>query len=166
MVKIARDLRVRQGATPRLLIIDFKAGLEDLSRGALVGMDDVIAVCDPSLAGISATITLRETIEAQRAGREPAIRHLDSAVSVELARRLFRESRLGGFHAVLNRASDGAMEQRMRELLGEHHIKVAAVIPDSPEIRNAWFLGTALPSAEALAGVGALADRLELGVED
>lgn len=146
LVKIARDLRVRSGTNPSVLIVDFKAGLEDSFRGALVAMDDVVVVTDPSAAGISAAVALKESLAAQRAGDEPATRHLESPASVELARRLYRESPPTGFHVVANKVDDSAVEQLMREHLRPHGIDIAAVIPRCPEIHDAWLWGKPLSS--------------------
>ncbi len=163
MVKIARDLRVRSGTTPSILIVDFKAGLEDSFRGALVAMDDVIVVIDPSAAGISAAVALKESLAAQRAGGEPATRHLESRTSVELARRLYRESSLTGIHVVANKVDDSAVERLMREHLRPHGIELTTVIPRCLEIHDAWLWGKPISSLAISKPVKKLVAHLEEG---
>lgn len=139
IVKLSRDLRVTDGGRPVTLLVDFKAGLEDFSRGALVAMDALVAVCDPSMAGIQIAITLQQVLERQRHGDLPATGHLESPDLVELARRLYRESRIDCLHVVLNKVPYPETGAIMRERLEAAGLEVATVLPDTPALRKAWL---------------------------
>jgi CO dehydrogenase nickel-insertion accessory protein CooC1 len=161
MVKVARDLRVRDGGKPAVLLVDFKAGLEDSSRGALVGMDAVVVVCDPSLAGIHVAITFSGMLAARDAGSEPATAHLEEPGLAELLRRLYREWRSGIMEVVLNKVTDAETEACLREKLAAHGIEPAAVLYDSGDLRRAWLRGTELNAPVTDEALAMLAQRLE-----
>lgn len=145
IVKLARDIKIQEHGSSSVLLVDFKAGLEDLSRGAMVTMDAIVAVCDPSTAGIQTAISLNSTLEAQRAGNLPATAHLESHEMVELAKRLYREHAVPTMHVVFNKVPDQETRHYLYERLSAENIPVAGCLPDSREIRLAWLHGDPLP---------------------
>jgi CO dehydrogenase maturation factor len=144
-IKIARDLVVRRGGRLMTMLVDLKAGIEDASRGVIVGMDDVIVICDPSAAGLGVAGAVKRIADQLRSGEEPATAHLEPAGLAELARRLFRESRLRGVEVILNRVPDDRTAEYMSRVLGSSGIEPLLVLPESPEIHNAWLHGKPLP---------------------
>lgn len=161
MVKLARDLRVRDGGKPAVLLVDFKAGLEDSSRGALVGMDAVIVVSDPSMAGIHVAITFSGILAARDSGAEPATAHLEEPGLADLMRRLYRDWRSGIMEVVLNKVPDAETEACLRQILDAHGIEPAAVLHDSSELRKAWLYGTELDAPSTDGSLAILVRRLE-----
>lgn len=161
LVKLARDVRVRRGERAVDLLVDFKAGLEDTSRGVLVGMDAIVVVCDPSTAGVQTAVALKGVLEEQRGGHVPSTAHLESPVLAELMRKLYRDWRVVGMEVVLNKVPEPETEAYLRERLAAEGITVAACLPDLKPMRDAWLRGRELPTQAAATAAKALALRLE-----
>lgn len=163
MTKIARDFAFEHDDEAPVTLLDFKAGIEDFSRGVITSLDWVIVVMDPSYAGVQAAVTLKKLLEQMHAGFLPATRHLGEPELVELTRRNYRMARTKGALYVLNKASGPDTEHFLRQRLIEAGINVAASIPDDRALRQAWLEGTPLHStlaeAEAASIVRALEER-------
>lgn len=163
MTKIARDFAFEpEGAAP-VTLLDFKAGIEDMSRGVITSLDWVIVVMDPSYAGIRAGVTMKTLLDQMRAGELPATRHLASAELVELTQRTYREARTQGVLYVLNKVPDADTEHFLWQRLLEAEINVVASIPEDPVLRQAWLEGTPLHSAHAEAEAAKIVRALEQG---
>jgi CO dehydrogenase nickel-insertion accessory protein CooC1 len=163
MVKIARDLVVRRGGEPMTMLVDLKAGIEDTSRGVITGMSDVIVVCDPSAAALGIAQAMKRVVEDLHRGAEPATAHIESAAMAELARQLFRQSRLKRVEVILNNVPDPQTATYMTRKLARLDMEPIAVLHESPALRQAWLRGEPLPCdglSDALAGV---VTRMEAG---
>jgi len=161
LVKIARDLIVTHRGRRMLMLVDLKAGLEDTARGVLVGMDQAIVVTDPSIAGIGIATYMSELIAQLRTGAEPATHHLESEELADLARRLFRESRLAAVHVILNRVAGEDEERDMRSLLAERGVEPIAAIPDRAALRRAWLRSQPLAAPDLAGELDRALDRLK-----
>lgn len=146
MVKVARDVQVRKGNEPYLLLIDFKAGLEDSSRGALVSMDQIVVVCDPSTAGLQTAITLQQVIRSQKTGAAPSTRHLEQVQMADLMIELFRQTKVKALHTVLSKVPDSETESYMLGELKKAGMNAICSVPNSPDLRSAWLRGKELPT--------------------
>jgi CO dehydrogenase nickel-insertion accessory protein CooC1 len=160
-VKIARDLVVRRHGRPMLLLVDLKAGIEDTSRGVVTGMDQLIVICDPSTAGLGMAVAMRQIIDDLSQGAEPATVHIESKEMAELARRLFRESRLRDVHVVLNKVPNLETGNYMTQVLDSAGIKPLAILRHSQTLENAWLMGDVLPTTEQSDALNAAIDELE-----
>jgi len=96
MTKIARDFTFEPEGEKPVTLLDFKAGIEDVSRGVITSLDWVIIVTDPSYAGVRAAATMKRLLEQMHSGFMPATRHLAVPELVELTRRAYREARTKG----------------------------------------------------------------------
>ncbi|MGW8266593.1 MAG: P-loop NTPase, partial [Longimicrobiales bacterium] len=103
IAKIARDVRVRGRDPNPLLLLDFKAGFEDSARGVLTGLDWAVVVVDPTTASLHMAIHMKRMVRKIQEGVPPATAHLSDPHLAELARRQFKESRIQGVVAILNR---------------------------------------------------------------
>lgn len=146
MVKVARDLQVCKGNEPYLLLVDFKAGLEDSSRGALVSMDQIVVVCDPSTAGLQTAITLQQVIRSQKTGAAPSTRHLEQVQMADLMIELFRQTKVKALHTVLSKVPDSETESYMLGELKKAGMNAICSVPNSPDLRSAWLRGKELPT--------------------
>ena len=147
--KIARDFRIKAEGTPGVTLVDFKAGFEDSARGVITSLDWVIVVVDPSTAAIQMAVHMQRMVEMLQAGRPPATEHLASPDLVELARSLFRESRVKGVLVALNRVTDEAVERYLRQKLSEQGLEPVAVIQEDSGLQTAWLKGDRLPRGHA-----------------
>ena len=145
--KIARDLRVVNGADPPVMVADFKAGLEDSARGVITGLNWALVVVDPTLAAVQVALQIKRTIAQIRAGALPATEHLDSPSLVELAHGLYRQARIHGLACVLNRISDPQTEEILRQRLAKGGIDPIGTIPSDEAIARAWLRGSRLTAA-------------------
>lgn len=68
IAKVARDVRVRGGGDPPLLLVDFKAGFEDSARGVLTGLDWAVVVVDPTTASLHMAIHMKQMVRKIRGG--------------------------------------------------------------------------------------------------
>jgi CO dehydrogenase nickel-insertion accessory protein CooC1 len=163
IAKIARDVRVRCGEERPLLIVDFKAGFEDSARGVLTGLDWILVVVDPTTAGVHMAVHLHRMWEKVRHGTPPATSHLEDQRLVDLAVRQFRECRVRGTSAILNRTSDPEVEAYMRGKLGAlGGPPILATLPEDPGLQGRWLRGEEVWTH----GLAAQVRPLVLGLED
>jgi CO dehydrogenase nickel-insertion accessory protein CooC1 len=161
MTKIARDFSFELEGEAPVTLVDFKAGIEDASRGVITSLDWVIVVIDPSCAGVRAAVTMKTLLEQMHGGFMPATRHLASPELVELSQRMYREARTQGALYVLNKVPDTDTEHFLWQQLLEAELNVAASIPDDPAVRQAWLEGIPLISARASAEAAKIVRALE-----
>jgi CO dehydrogenase maturation factor len=145
ITKIARDLRLRRAGVDPVTVTDFKAGLEDSARGAVIGLDWALVVVDPTTAAIQMAVHVKKMVEQLRSGARPATAHLDSPDLVVLANRIFLSARVKGIVVVLNKIVDAETERYLRERLGGEGIRPSGVLYDDPTTRLAWLKGEPLP---------------------
>jgi CO dehydrogenase maturation factor len=142
IAKIARDLTVRDGDEDPLLLVDFKAGFEDSARGVLTGLDWILVVVDPTTAAVGMAVHLQRMVEKIRSGAPPATAHLQDPGLADLAVRLFRESRIRGVSAVLNRIPDAESEAFLRgKLEAEGGPPVLGVLQEDRSVQARWLRG-------------------------
>lgn len=151
MTKIARDFTPEMPGCPPVVLVDFKAGIENVSRGVITSLDWVVVVIDSSFAGVRAAITMQGLIDQLRAGRKPATRHLTSAHLAALAEENYKRARTKGVFYILNKVPDPETEHELWQQLIAGRIPAGAVIREDPEIRRAWLEGVPVTSAAALA---------------
>lgn len=163
MTKIARDFAFRTSGAEPVTLIDFKAGIEDASRGVITSLDWVVVVVDPSQAGARAAVSMKRMLDQMRAGHPPATRHLASPELAELTRRAYREARTRGALYVLNKMPDAETEHVLLRYLREAQIHPLASIPDDPALRRAWLRGARLRSALAEEAAAKIIEALESG---
>jgi CO dehydrogenase nickel-insertion accessory protein CooC1 len=157
--KIVRDLRIVDGDRPFLTLIDFKAGLEDVARGVIVGLDQVVVVVDPTGASVRLAADMAESVRLLRSGIRPATRHLDRRDLVAIAERNFAQARTSDCIVVLNRISNPHEERKLRERLGEVGIEPVGSIPTDPRIAQTWLDGGPLSASMPSPAIEAI-DRL------
>jgi CO dehydrogenase nickel-insertion accessory protein CooC1 len=161
MTKIARDFAFEPDGEAPVTLLDFKAGVEDASRGVITSLDWVIVVMDPSYAGVRAAVTMKMLLDKMRGGFMPATRHLASPELVALTRRSYQEARTHGALYVLNKVPDVDTEHFLWQRLLEAEINVVASIPDDPTLRQAWLEGAPLHSMKADAEAAKIVRALE-----
>jgi CO dehydrogenase nickel-insertion accessory protein CooC1 len=149
IAKIVRDIRIHVPDNEPVTVVDFKAGFEDTARGVIIGLDWALVVVDPTLAGVQMAIDLKETVEQLERGALPATEHLTRPALIDLARDLYRRSRIQGVLCVLNRVSDAGVAHVLRAKLGEKGIDPIGVIPTIPSIAESWLTGARLDSITA-----------------
>jgi CO dehydrogenase maturation factor len=147
IAKIVRDMHVRlpDGEEP-VMLVDFKAGFEDIARGVITGLDWILAVVDPTRAAVEMVFQLRDTLMRVRSGASPATAHIKDPVLAKHARRLYREARVKGLFTILNRVAAKEIEGYLRRRLAESDISPVAMIPQHEEITAAWLRGGRLPA--------------------
>lgn len=162
VAKIARDVRIRDASGYPLFLADFKAGFEDSARGVILGLDWALVVVDPTTASLHMALHLDQTVRKLREGALPATAHLEDPALVEMARRQFRESKVRGVVAILNRVPDAETEEfmrkRIRELGGP---PVLGTLPESGEVQRQWLRGEEVASS----ALEALVDGVTLELE-
>jgi hypothetical protein len=94
-------------------------------------------------------------------GALPATAHLKSPEQQDIARTIFRHSRLVGVLTVLNKVGDRDTEQIMRAKLAEWGIRPSAIIPQKPDISLAWLNGSKLSVDTAGDAMTGVVDELE-----
>jgi CO dehydrogenase maturation factor len=142
--KIARDVQIRWKGIAPVTLVDFKAGFEDSARGAVVSLDWILAVVDPTHAAVQMALHMKNMVEKLQAGAPPATAHLEREELAELARMLFREAKIRGVLAVLNRVRDAEMEDYLRGELRKGGLTPIAAIQEDPGLTLAWLKGSAL----------------------
>jgi CO dehydrogenase maturation factor len=163
IAKIARDVRVRREGERPPMIVDFKAGFEDSARGVLTGLDWILVVADPTTAGVHMAVHLHRMWEKIRHGTPPATSHLEDQRLVDMAVRQFRECRVRGISAILNRTSDSDVEAYMRgKLAALGGPPVLATFPENPGLQGRWLRGEEVWNHALAAQVRPLV----LGLED
>jgi CO dehydrogenase nickel-insertion accessory protein CooC1 len=161
IAKIARDLHVTDIGPDDVMLVDYKAGFEDSARGALTSLDWVLSVVDPTTAALQMALHLARMVTEIRAGTPPATEHLERPELVDLAVRLFREARVRGVLAILNRVPDPNAESYLREALEVAGVPVVGVIGEDPTIQVQWLRGKRLGSDYLSEAAARLARGLE-----
>jgi len=162
IAKIARDLRVTDIGPADVMLVDYKAGFEDSARGALTSLDWVVAVVDPTTAAVQMAVHLARMVEAIRGGVPPATRHLESPELAALAVRLFRESRVRGAAAVLNRVASPETGRYLRDALGRGNVPVLGSLEEDPQIQGQWLRGERVVSGRLLQAARSVVRELEV----
>ncbi|MEJ2013619.1 MAG: P-loop NTPase [Anaerolineales bacterium] len=142
--KIARDVQIRRKGITPVTLVDFKAGFEDSARGAVVSLDWILAVVDPTHAAVQMALHMKNMVEQLQAGAPPATEHLEREELRELARTLFREAKIRDVLVVLNRVRDEEMESYLRGELHKGGLTPVAVIHEDPGLTLAWLKGAEL----------------------
>jgi CO dehydrogenase nickel-insertion accessory protein CooC1 len=153
IAKIARDLRVHGNGTEPVTLLDFKAGFEDLARGAVTSLDWAVVVVDPTIAAVEMAAHIQALVREVKAGGLPATQHLEDPALVEAANRLYRQAVIKGVYVVMNRVQDARMEHYLRERLHEHGVEAYAVVPADQAIARAWLAGETLKLGRAKCSV-------------
>ena len=165
--KIARDLEIRGRADRTLTIVDLKAGIEDSARGVLTKLDWAIVVVDPTTAAVQMAESLREMVRQIRDGVPPATEHLDDPAHVEMATRMFRDAKVKGVLAILNRVPDFEMEFDLSgKVCREALVKVIGALREDPSVGKAWLDGLPVYSPENKARVSGIVDWMEAAEGD
>ena len=163
MTKIARDFVLETDGPRPVTLLDFKAGIEDVTRGVVTSLDWIVGVIDPSYAGVRAAATLQRLLQQMHAGRLPATRHLQSAEMVKLTEDTYRAARTKGTVYVLNKVPPVETAHTFREMLKEAGISPVASLSDEPTLRREWMEGLPLTSASARSEATKLVLALEEG---
>jgi CO dehydrogenase nickel-insertion accessory protein CooC1 len=170
IVKIGRDLRVSVGDEPSITVIDFKAGFEDTTRGAITSLDWAVVVVDPTTAAIEMAVDMESMVARMKAGELPATQHLESEHLVDLANQFYREARIKGVVSVLNKIEDQDMENYTRFELISRGVEPLCAIYVDPVISDCWLKGLPINSLssrmEALKIVSGLEAVAELENEE
>jgi len=161
IAKIARDLRVRPSGPNNILLVDFKAGLEDPARGVITGLDWALTVVDPSLPAIRLALEMQNMVHSLKAGRPPATRHLDRPELVRLALQIYHEARIEQVSVVLNKIRDSRTENLIRRGLEEEGIEPIGVLRESDAVSQAWLEGRPLTGRRVFDDARRLARDLE-----
>jgi len=161
MTKIARDFAFQSPGEAPVTLVDFKAGVEDASRGVITSLDWVVVVMDPSHAGVRAAVTMKTLLDQMHGGFVPATRHLKSPELVALTLRNYREARTRGAVYVLNKVPDPDTEHYLWQRLLAEEINVVASIHDDSPLRQAWLEGKPLRSAHGEAEAAKIVRALE-----
>lgn len=161
MTKIARDFVLQTKGLPPVTVVDFKAGIEDASRGVITSLDWLVMVIDPTYAAVRAAVTMQRLVRQMQAGHRPATRHLPSPELVELTEATYRNARTKGVVCVLNKIPDAVTAQQLAQALSREGLQPAASIPEDPQLRQAWLQGSPLRSEAARAEAGKLVRTLE-----
>ena len=167
IANIARDLVVQDLDPEHVVLVDFKAGFEDSARGAVTSLDWALVVVDPTVAAVQMAIHLAAMVSEIRAGVPPATQHLiDDGHLVELAIRLFREARIRGVVASLNRVTDASAEAYLRDSLEHGSVPVVGRFGADPAVEEQWLYGRRIRSDVLAREAGALVKGLEAVVQE
>lgn len=162
IAKIARDLVVsKPGANP-VFLADLKAGMEDSARGVLARMDLAVVVVDPTIASIGIAGDLQTMVQQIREGALPATEHMDIPAHVQLANDLFRETKVRGVMAILNRVPDVNTEVRLTgKVMDQAGLKPIGALREDSTVGSAWLEGSPLSSNENQSRISGIVDRME-----
>ena len=142
--KVVRDVRIVRRGEPFVTVIDFKAGFEDVARGVIASLNQVLVVVDPTNAAVQMALDMKRTVQLMRSGVLPATGHLQSSALIELANRSFEEAELSAFFVVLNRIREPRAGEALIERLRANGIEPVATIPEHSSIADAWLEGVPL----------------------
>ena len=161
IAKITRDLELPPSSSPKVLLIDLKAGFEDSARGVLVRLDGALAVVDPTAVAVRMAIALTRLVDEIHAGALPATRHLADPALVALANRLYAEARIRDVLVVLNRIADRETDRTLRRALEGAGVSVSGVVHEDPALTRAWLMEEALDGRALEPEIERIVDRLE-----
>lgn len=161
IAKVSRDLVVNDFGSDPVTLVDFKAGFEDSARGALTSLNQAITVVDPTLAAVQMAIHLSRMVAEIQQGVPPATQHLDQLDLVEMAIRRFRESRVEGVVALLNRIGDATTDAYLRVALTDAGIPVVGSLRKDLSVEKQWLRGRRVHTEALTEDAAALVEGLE-----
>jgi len=163
--KIARDIILHRKDQEPVTLIDFKAGFEDSARGAVTNLDWAIVVVDPTTASIEMAANMRDMVLKIQADDLPATAHLENPEMIDLANRIFTDSKIKDVFFVLNKVPNAEIEDYLREKLLENDIRPLGVIHEDPTIPIAWLKGNPLNAGVVMGEVQLILDKLAESVD-
>jgi len=163
--KIARDIILHQEGREPVTLIDFKAGFEDSARGAVTNLDWAIVVVDPTTASIEMAANMRDMLLKIQADDLPATAHLENPEMIDLANRIFTDSKIKNVFFVLNKVPNSEIEDYLREKLLEKGITPLGAIHEDPTISIAWLKGNPLKAGVVKGEVQLILDKLAESVD-
>jgi hypothetical protein len=119
-------------------------------------------VVDPTTAALRMAGHLQGMLAKIREGVPPATSHLEDPGLVETAVRLFRESRVRGLAAILNRVPDSESEAYLRrqiEAVGGP--PVLGVLPEDRTLQQQWLRGEEVNAPALMKRIRSLVFALE-----
>lgn len=161
VAKIARDFSPHFTNEEPVMLVDFKAGFEDLARGNIATLDWIIVVIDPTTAAVQMAINMRDTVNQLKAGGKPATAHLEGPELIEWAYKLYREARIQDVSFVLNKVRDEETETYLRHKLAEHGIEPMGMIGDESAVSLAWLRGDAFGETAVKTEMSSMIKTLE-----
>jgi CO dehydrogenase nickel-insertion accessory protein CooC1 len=158
--KIARDIILHSKDQEPVTLIDFKAGFEDSARGAVTNLDWAIVVVDPTTASVEMAASMRDMVLKIQANALPATAHLENPEMIDLANRIFTDSKIKDVFFVLNKVPNAEIEDYLREKLLTKDIKPLGVIHEDPTIPIAWLKGDPLKASVVMGEAQLILDNL------
>ena len=159
--KITRDLKIHGTGDPPITLIDLKAGLEDPARGVITGLDWVIVVVDPTNASIQIAVDIKNMVDQIKAGKLPATKHLENPELVEIANKIFLNTKIKDVLVILNKIKNKETESYIKRELKKKGIEPIGTIRKDPSISLFWLKGKFLESVKAKIDIEKLIERLE-----
>lgn len=144
MTKVARDLSIDDGDEAPVMLVDCKAGYEDSARGVVTGLDWALVVVDPTVAGMQMAYSMHHMAQQMRLGALPATRHMRRPERIEMANAIFRQAKLRGVLAILNKVKDQGTQEFMQSKLSKWGIRPIGAIREDPAVSQAWLQGSKL----------------------
>jgi len=159
--KIARDFRIQMPGKSPVMLIDFKAGFEEIARGVITSLDWAVMIVDPTVAAIEMASNIQDIVDGIQHGKLPATHHLDSPDLVAMANDQYREAKIKGVMYLINKVDCIETEAYLVAKLAEQGIQPAAVIDSDPSISKAWLKGTPILWHKSQAGIMEFIGKLE-----
>lgn len=163
--KITRDLRINGIGDQPITLIDVKAGLEDSARGVITSMDWIITVVDPTPAGIQIGVDVKNLVSRIKAGELPSTEYLQSPLLVEEAKKIYKEARIKGAFALLNKIRDEQMENYVSQKLKGKGVNIIGVTYEDPSISLSWLQEKSLEGTKTNKDIMKAIRKLEQSVK-
>ncbi len=165
IAKIARDLWIESNGPHPVMVIDFKAGLEDSARGVLTNLDWGLVVVEPTAPAIELAAKLKQISDEIRAGHKPATAHIRSRVLARLVESLYEQSRLLGIETILNRVDNDATASYLTDRLARYGLFPVASIPMDTSIALSWLRMEPIDVLPFIHFLEPAIDRLEIATD-
>ena len=167
IAKIAHEFKPRYPADEApVMLVDFKAGLEDAVSGDVLSLDWIVVVIDPTMAAVQMAIQMQEIVNQLRAGEMPFVAYVDDFDLRELGYpQMVQDVNVPGVMFVLNKIQDELTEQFLRDkLAAAGGLVPTAVIHDALAISRAGLMGQPLLKTPAQLQADQMMQALETAV--
>jgi CO dehydrogenase nickel-insertion accessory protein CooC1 len=160
--KIARDFRISIHEKAPVMLVDFKAGFEEIARGVITSLDWAIMIVDPTIAAIEMAGSMRDMVNEIKKGTLPATHHLINPDLVTIANQQYLDARIKGVMYLINKIENKQTEIYLRAKLAERCIEPAGVLYADPAISISWLKGTTMMAHKSQDAIPALIGKLEI----
>ncbi len=165
IAKIAHEFKPHYPAEAPVILVDYRAGLEDAVSGDIMSLDWIVVVIDATMAAVQMAVHMQEIVNQLKAGEMPFAVYMEDFDPHDLdCQPMVQDIKTPGVLFVLNKVQDELTEQFLRDKLAEKGIDPLGVIYEAVAVAMAGLMGESLIKSPAQVEADWIVQALETAV--